>query len=53
MRREGTRIEEENNRLKCSSSGVLRLCDINSTLLDTEKEVDSHEITGENKFVSV
>lgn len=43
MRGEGMSIEEENNRLESSSSGLLRLCDISSTLLDTEKEVDSHE----------
>lgn len=49
----GMRTEEENNRLKSSSSGLLRLCDVSSILLDTEKEGDSHEIRGENKFVSV
>lgn len=53
MRGEGMRTEEENNRRKSSSSGLLRLCDVSSRLLDTEKEVDSHEVREENKFVSV
>lgn len=45
------RIEEENNRLKSSSSGLLRLCDISSTLLDTEKKVDSQEEEKTNLFL--
>lgn len=47
------RTEEENNRLESSFSGLLRLCDVSSIFTDTEKEVDSHEVRGENKFVSV
>lgn len=53
MRGEDMRTEEENKRLKSSSPGMLRLCDFSSILLGIEKGVDSHEVRGENKFVSV